>query len=148
LDDTPIATVPPSSHDKLLREKFDEHIAAQSDALDKLGQQLITLELAIPGLYATVLKLISGDKATLVVSPALFLAFGCWFVALALTLASLVPRKWRVNRNVMRQDPSQTTDELGIEDFFYKSAQYKRRLIIVASLFFFGGVVSAVLTIF
>lgn len=32
--------------------------------MDKLGQQLITLELAIPGLYATVLEFTKGDAAT------------------------------------------------------------------------------------
>ena len=148
MTEKPLATRPLSGNEKLLQEKFVESIVGQSEQMDKLGQQLLTLELAIPGLYATVLKLISGDKATLAVSPVLYLTFGCWFLALLVTLFSLIPRKWKVNRTIMRQDPAAATQELGIEDFFYRTAQYKRRLIIAASLLFFGGVVSAAFTVF
>lgn len=143
MNDKPISTRPPSSAEKLLQEKFVESIAGQSEQMDKLGQYLITLELAIPGLYATVLKLMSGDKATLAISPAIYLAFICWFVALLLTLISLIPRSWKVDPRIMKQDSSKQVADLGIEDFFHKTAQHKRRLLIVASLVFFVGVVSA-----
>lgn len=148
MDDIPISTRPPSNRDKVLQEKFFESMAGQSEQMDKLGQQLLTLELAIPGLYATVLKLVSGDKATLAASPALYLTFGCWFLALLLTLASLIPRGWQVNPTIMKQAPSVKSKELGIEDFFYRTAQYKRRLLIAASLLFFSGIVSAAFTVF
>ena len=148
MNDKPIPTRPPSGTEKLLKEKFAESIAGQCEHMDKLGRQLITLELAIPGLYATVLKLTSGSKATLSTSPGLYIAFACWFIALLFTLISLIPRRWRVNRNIMKQDPSIETQELGIEDFFHKTAQYKRRLLIAASLLFFVGVYSAALTVF
>jgi len=36
---------------------------------------------------------------------------------------------------------------LGIEDFFERSALYKRRLIIASSVLFFAGIVSAVFTV-
>ncbi len=58
----PTSTRPLNDNEKLLREKFHESIVAQSDLMDKLSERLLTLELAIPGLYATALKLISGDK--------------------------------------------------------------------------------------
>jgi hypothetical protein len=144
MTDTPIPTIPQSSSDKILRAKFAESISGQSDQMDKLGQLLITLELAIPGLYATVLKLISGDKAILTIGNVLYLTFACWFLALMFTLISLVPRNWKVNPSVMKQDEFLQSEEIGIEDFFYKTAQYKRRLLIVSSLLFFMGVVSAV----
>jgi len=63
-------------------------------------------------------------------------------------LFSLIPRKWKVNRKIMKQDPGEQTDVLGIEDFFQKSAQYKRWFLIVASLLFFCGVGSAAVTVF
>ena len=148
MNDKPIPTRPPSGTEKLLKEKFAESIAGQCEHMDKLGRQLITLELAIPGLYATVLKLTSGGKATLSTSPGLYIAFACWFIALLFTLTSLIPRRWKVNRNIMKQDPSIETQELGIEDFFHKTAQYKRSLLISASLLFFVGVYSAALTVF
>ena len=148
MNDKPIPTRPPSGSEKLLKEKFAESVVAQSKQMDKLGQQLITLELAIPGLYATVLKLIHGDKATLTATPALYICFGAWSLALLLTLISMIPRNWAVNRGIMKQNSMIQSEELGIEDFFYKSAQYKRWLLIPACLFFFIGVVSAAFFMF
>lgn len=148
MNEKPISTRSPSSAEKLLKEKFVESIASQSEQMDKLGQQLITLELAIPGLYATVLKLMSGDKTIVAISSAIYLAFACWFVALLLTLISLIPRSWKVDPSIMKQDSSRQVADLGIEDFFHKTAQHKRRLLIVASLVFFVGVVSAAFAVF
>jgi hypothetical protein len=142
-----INTTPPSTIDKKLREKYAETIAGQSGLLDQLARQLIALELALPGLYATVLKLISGDKATLQSSFILWLAFGCWLAALLLSLISLIPRKWLVNREIMQQDPGAKVRELGIEDFFRQSARYKRRLLLPSCLLFFAGIVCAAVTI-
>ncbi len=147
MNDKSIPTRPPSSSEELFKEKFAESIAGQSELMDKLGQQLITLELAIPGLYATALKLMSGDKAILSNNPSLYITFACWFFALLCTLISLIPRKWKINRNIMKQDPSAETEELGIEDFFHKTAQYKRRLLIASVILFFIGVCSAVFTV-
>jgi hypothetical protein len=142
------ATIPPSPVVKKLQEKFAETIAGQADLLDHLARQLIALELALPGLYATVLKLVSGDKATLTFSVILWFAFGLWLAALLLTLASLFPRKWVVDREIMQQDPKAKTRELGIEDFFKRSARYKRWLLLPACLLFFAGIVCAAIAIF
>lgn len=148
MNDQPIATRPPNSSEKLLRDKFMERYAAQSDRLDKLGQQLITLELAIPGLYATVLKLTQGDKVTVPADGWLYFTFACWFIALLLTLVSLIPRSWRVDAAILQRDPVQPDGPLGLEDFFYQSAQYKRRLLIPAILIFWLGIFGAALVLF
>jgi hypothetical protein len=76
MGETALPTRPPSKSESLLREKFAESVAGQSDLMDQLARQLITLELAIPGLYATVLKLTQGDKATVTVRGALSLVIG------------------------------------------------------------------------
>lgn len=146
MNKTGIPTAPPSSGDKILLEKFAENIAGQSEQMDRLGQQLIALELAIPGLYATALKLISGDTATIAVGNSLYLTFACWFLALLLALLSLIPRKWRVDPGMMKRDALDHGADLGIEDFFYLSARYKRRLLIASSVLFFTGIVCAALT--
>ena len=57
----PIPARPVSENEKLLRQKFYENIASQSDLMDKLSERLLTLELAIPGLFAAVLKLTRGE---------------------------------------------------------------------------------------
>ena len=147
MGDKPISTRPLSDNEKLMRQKFYESIVAQSDLMDKLSERLLTLELAIPGLYATAVKLISGDKATITVNAAFYITFGCWLLALALTLAALTPKKWRVDPAILKQDPKKMSDALGIEDFFERSANYKRGLVIASSLFFFAGIFGAVFTI-
>lgn len=147
MSDKPIPIRPLTDNEKLLREKFYESITAQSDLMDKLSGHMLTLELAIPSLYAAVLKLVYGEDATSTLSLAFFITFGCWLLALALTLAALTPRKWRVNPSILRQDPARIKiDGLGIEDFFERSAQYKRGLLIASSILFFVGVFSAAFT--
>lgn len=147
MSDQPIPTVPLSDSQKMMREKFYASIVAQSDLMDKLSERLLTLELAIPGLYATAVKLILGDKATVAVSPALILTFGLWLLALVLTLIALTPKKWAVNPSILKQDPQKFSEGLGIEDFFEQSALYKRRLVSASSVLFFAGIVSAVFTL-
>jgi hypothetical protein len=147
MNDSPISTRPPSSSEKILLEKFAESIAGQSEQMDRLGLQLISLELAIPGLYATVLKVMGGDQATVAIGRALYLTFGCWFLALLLTLISLIPRNWKVDPGIMKRDAFAQGADLGIEDFFFMTARYKRRLLIASSLLFFVGVVSAAYTV-
>ncbi len=142
-----LETQPVSENENLLRKKFYESVAVQSDLMDKLAERLLTLELGIPGLFATVLKLTRGNDATLVINPALYLAFGLWLLALALTLASLMPKKWTVDVGVLKQDPKKFAEGLGIEDFFTQSALYKRRLLTASSLLFFAGIFAAVFTL-
>ncbi|MDD2922028.1 MAG: hypothetical protein PHQ36_07050 [Anaerolineales bacterium] len=143
----PILTRPLNENEKLLREKFYESIAAQSDLMDKLSERLLTLELAIPGLYATALKLLYGDKATVSVGTVGYIAFILWFAALATTLMALTPKTWKVDVTILKQDPQKFDEGIGIEDFFNKSANYKRRLITASSALFFSGIIGAVMTL-
>lgn len=143
----PIPTRTISENEKLLRQKFYENIAAQSDLMDKVSERLLTLELGIPGLFATVLKLTRGEGATLPINAALNLAFVFWLFALILTLMALTPKKWTVDDAVLKQDPKKFSEGLGIEDYFEQSALYKRRLAIASSILFFVGIFCATLTL-
>ena len=143
----PIPTRTISENEKLLRQKFYENIAAQSDLMDKVSERLLTLELGIPGLFATVLKLTRGAGATLPINAALNLAFVFWLFALILTLMALTPKKWTVDDAVLKQDPKKFSEGLGIEDYFEQSALYKRRLAIASSILFFVGIFCATLTL-
>ncbi len=148
MDEQPISTKPPSVTDRILKEKFAETIAAQSEQMDKLGQQLITLEPAIPGLYATVLKLVNSKPGSSTPLNISYLAFLLWLIALGLTLRSLTPKEWDVDPNIMIQDPLSRSNQIGIEDFFYRTAKYKRCRLIAACLFFFTGIFFAALSLF
>jgi hypothetical protein len=144
MDEAPILTRPVSDNSKLLRQKFYEQYAAQNEQMDKLAGQLLTVELAIPGIYAAVLKLTQGADATVAVNNWLYLTFGCWLIALLLTLTSLIPRRWKVDPSVLKDDPAGRSQAISLETYFHRSATYKRRLIVAATLFFWLGIVGAV----
>ena len=131
----------------LLRQKHAEAYVAQADQMDKLAQELIKLELAVPGLYAAVLKLTAGADETVAVDRWFTITFGCWFLALALTLISLIPRNYAVDTTIIRQEKDSPQKKLGLEDFFRETAVYKRRLLIPAAILFFGGIIGAVFMI-
>ena len=147
MSNPPISTRPVSENEKLLRKKFYESITTQSDLMDKLSEHLLTLELGIPGLFATVLKLMHGEDATLTISAALYITFGCWLLALIFTLVALTPKKWKVDVTILKQDPNKYAEGLGIEDFFKQTALFKLRLIKASSILFFAGVLSAIFTV-
>jgi hypothetical protein len=135
-----ITTRPINENEDFLRRKFYETIVAQNELLDKISERLITLELAVPSLYVTILRLVRGDNGVLVINYALYTTFACWLVSLILTMMALFPRKWKVDLSIIRQDPDKLNDGLGIEDFYEKSANYKRVLLVFSSIIFFSGV--------
>ena len=139
----PLTTRPPTKGEQILQAKFYEHLVAQSDLMDKIAAQLLTVELAVPGLYAAVLKLVQGDKATVPLNAPAVIAFALWLLALLLTLVSLFPRKWRVDTGLLRQAPGKMDEALGIEDFFHHTAAHKRNLLLAASVCFFFGIFAA-----
>lgn len=141
----PLSTRPLTSAETVLRDKFAESLVAQSELMDKLAQQLITLELAIPGLYATVLKLIAGEAGTVAINRWVYASFGCWFLALILVLVSLFPRQWQVDPNVLRAD--RKSKVLGLEDFYQRSARYKFWLLVPSALLFIAGIGCAALLV-
>jgi hypothetical protein len=142
-----LTTSPLSDGEKKLREKFYESFAGQSDVMDKLAGQLLTLELGIPGLYAAAVKMFGGDKATVQVDVSLVLTFLCWIGALGLTLWALFPQKWKVDTSIINQDPDKMAEGIGIEDFFTLSADSKRKRIAWSSVLFFAGIFFAVFTV-
>lgn len=139
----------PSKGDEELEKGLATAVVEQPKLLDELGKQMVMLCLAVPGLFATVLKLTGGDDAVLPADCLVFWAFGCWCVALVLSLASLVPVTRKVDRQVVRRSqPAAKGQALSIEEFFTKSAKHKRRLLIAAALFTFAGIALAAWSVF
>ena len=130
-------TQPLSSIDKKLQERFAEDIANQASLMDSMGKQLLSIELAMVGIYATILKLIAGDKAILQNSGAVGFSFVLWFIAVIVTLFAIFPQKYRVD----------TTKLDEIKEFFYKSAKRKAIMLTISILFFLAGVFVAILAI-
>jgi len=125
----------------LLAQKLEERVAEQPALMDALARQLLTLELAVPGLYAAVLKLLSssggGVDGGLAASAALYLAFGCWLLAIVCTLVALFPKRYRGDPNIVRGDGSP-------EYAFNRAAKYKYRWLLAACCAFVLGLGAAI----
>jgi hypothetical protein len=141
------STTPAEPGDEILRQKFYESVAEQDKLISKVSGQVLTVELAIPGLYATALQLIRGETASIELNPAFYITYACWLLALGLTLAALIPKYWQVNPEVIAQDAGKKTKVLGLVEFFQRTAAHKRRLLIGSCILFFLGILSAGFTI-
>lgn len=138
IEEINIKAVALTAMDKKLQEKFAEDIARQSTLMDDISKQLITIELAVPSLYATALKLVSGGDATLRGGAFLWVSFGLWFAALAFAFLAIFPKKYVVDKNSLTQ----------IERFYHSSAKRKGVLLAVSVFCFFAGVATSVCTLF
>ncbi len=100
----PISTRPINDNEKLMREKFYENVTAQSDLLDKLGERLLTLELAIPGCMRLRLNLSAGTRQrcrlTQHSTPRSFFGFWHWR-----SLFSIDAHKMESGPSILKQDP-------------------------------------------
>ncbi len=133
-----VQALPLSKVDESVLDSFAKDIAAQATRMDDLAKQLITLNLAIPGLYATVLKLISGDQGLLQQPVLLLITFGLWLSSLGLAFVSLFPERYEVEEDNLSQ----------IRQFFYASAKRKFWLVGSASALSFFGICFAVFSLF
>ena len=146
-EDTHLPTRKPSPTHQLLRERFDEDIVRQATLMDDMAKLLITVNLTVMGLYATALKLISGDAAT-TISPSIGFAFICWLFALMVALAALMPRYYRVDRDTIRRSPPHEFDSpLSIEAYFKTAARHKYHRVVASCCCFIIGVVMALISL-
>ena len=130
-------TRPPTSVELTLLQKAHENIVTQVERMDKLAQQLITIELAVPGVYAAVLKMVTGQD-TAAIGLFLIIAFASWLLALGWTLFALVPHQTKTIRN--------SPDD--VERVFLETAERKYRRIMTGIGFFVTGILATLLDIF
>ena len=117
---------PPNDEEKFIREKHLESISRQPILMEEVAKQLLTLELAIPGIYATVLKLTSGDKGKLTLTSDLYFVFAFWLVSLICIIIALIPRAYKIDQN----------DISAQRDSFFKAA-FSKYIWILASVITF-----------
>ena len=131
-------TKPLDNMDKKLQEKFAEDFASQGTLMDGMGKQLLTLELAMVGIYATVLKLIAGNNATLEQGWSVGITFLFWLMAVVATVLAIFPEEYEVDSSKM--------DE--IKRYFYVSARKKAKMLIASVALFFVGVGVSIVAMF
>lgn len=127
---------PVDSIDKKLQEKFAEDTANQATLMDNMGKQLLTLELGMVGIYATVLKLVAGSEATLYVDGSVVITFLLWLMAVISVVLAIFPEEYKVDSSKM--------DE--IKDYFYTSARKKGKMLTLSVVLFFAGVWVSIFT--
>ena len=137
MEEVTYKTKPLTPIEQKLQEKFAEEVANQAGLMDSMGKQLLSLELAMVGIYATVLKLISGDTATLETGWSVGIAFLFWFMSVVATVLAIFPEEYKVDSSKM--------DE--IKAYFYKSARKKAKMLIVSIVLFFTGIGVAVFSL-
>ena len=86
------------------------------------------MELAIPGLYVSVLKLVGNQNLALNIGLSQWITFLFWLVALVLSLVALFPRRYDVDTNVLSGN-NLRNGAMGVADYFHRSARYKRRFV-------------------
>jgi len=132
---------PPQPADEALLKAYHDAVIKQADLYVDLAKELLKLELAIPGIYAAALRLVT-DRPTYV--PLVAAAFGCWLLALVATLRALFPHRYAVLHDaVQRIGRAGSEGPLTIEEFLQQSAQDKRRLLLWAIPLFFIGIAAA-----
>ena len=132
------ATLVLSKVDETLLVNFANDVAAQATRLDDLAKQLITLSIAVPSVYAAILKLVQGDTGVMPRADITFFAFVAWLLALGLSLVSLLPEPHKI-------DPDSLTE---IQNYFSQSAKRKYFFLCCACICSFIGITLAVFSIF
>ena len=132
---------PPQSTDEALIKAYHDAVIKQADLYVDLAKELLKLELAIPGIYAAALKLVTDQPLNV---PLVAAAFGFWLLALVATLRALFPHRYAVLHDaVQRVGRAESDGPLTIEEFLQQSAQDKRRLLLWAIPLFFVGIAAA-----
>jgi hypothetical protein len=143
--------------DELLEESFYKDLAGQAERLDKFALELIKLQLAIPALYAGILKLLdvrevavaTATVKTISVVPdvtILLSIFTPWIFALGLSFLAVFPMQhYEVKTNpIIEPLPDKPTGAIAINAYLHFSAKRKLRLLAVSSFLTFIGIAFAV----
>ena len=136
--DKVIKTRPVRQDERFMQERFSEAIADQSKLISTLAQQLLIVELIIPGLYASILKLVNGNDQVVLSWP-LGLAFICWLAAVIFTITAIIPQHYKA---VQRNSPD------SIEAFFDQSARYKKSWLLASATAFAMGIFFTIMDLF
>jgi hypothetical protein len=127
-----------SKFDEAIIDSFAKDLVGQAMRMDELAKYVITINLAIPGLYAAVLKFNKGGDAVVSDISVLVMTFSAWLLACAFAFLALLPERY-----ALAQD-----DLSSMQAYFTKTAQRKYRLILIASVCSLFGMAFAIFGIF
>lgn len=145
--------------EETLEESFYKDLAGQAERLDKFALELVKLQLAIPAIYAGIIKLLEVKETTTVAATAavktisavpdlttLLVIFIPWLLALGLSFLAVFPlQQYEVKANpIIEPLPDKPSGKIAINAYLHFSAQRKFRLLATSSLLTFFGVAFAI----
>lgn len=133
-----VTSKPLDKFDELLIEGFANDLVTQAPRLDDLAKQLITLQIAVLGLYAVILKLTDEVKSISDDRLCMGLALGAWILAQFLCFLSLWPKRRQVDMN----------DLVQIRQHFSSGTRRRLGLLGSASVFSLISIVLVMVSIF
>ncbi len=134
-----------TSFHKHLQESFAQDFSEQGKRLDETAKQLLTLQIALPSVFAALLKLLAGKDAFLAMNDVMSTTLVCgafisWIAAVFFSLRALKPEHHQVNPNVLE---NRSTDKtfFGLLDFYQHNAARKHQHISVSTVLTVLGLV-------
>ncbi len=132
--------------DQALLDAYYQEPVKQVERFADLAKELFKVELAIPGIYAAVLRLVGKEQSAN--HLAVLIAFLFWLAAFLLTLRAIFPRRYEVLENVVRSSqPTLGWGPLSIEEYFQRSTRDKQQLLLGSIFLFCIGIAAAVLAV-
>ncbi len=132
--------------DQALLDAYYQEPIKQVDRFTDLAKELFKVELAIPGIYAAVLRLVGRDQSAN--HSAVLIAFLFWLFAFLLTLRAIFPRRYKVLEDVVRSSrPTLGQEPMSIEEYFQRSTRDKQQLLLGSIFLFCIGIAAAVLAV-
>ena len=148
--DSILPTQPPSPEGQKLVDAFAEEPAQQAGRYDDLAKEMMKLLLGVPGVYLAVLKLGADQKFALQITGLVLnvMAFASWGAAVFAAFRALLPRSYKVMRDVpYRVGERSPGDKLTIEEFYREAASFKALWLTVSAVLFFAGILLALLSL-
>lgn len=145
------STSAPSALDKALQEQIIEDFSQQNQLLSDSAKTLLSLQIAIPTLFAALLKMQAGKDAMLNLdsfSGSVFViaAFLFWLLGLYLSLSALNPRHYRVDPHLLQAPKDNPARD--IYSFYQDSAAYKHGRIFWSSFAAVAGLFCMLVSLF
>ena len=132
--------------DQALLDAYYQEPIKQVDRFADLAKELFKVELAIPGIYAAVLRLVGRDQSAN--HSAVLIAFLFWLFAFLLTLRAIFPRRYKVLEDVVRSSrPTLGQEPMSIAEYFQRSTRDKQQLLLGSIFLFCIGIAAAVLAV-
>lgn len=150
---TATSTSAPTPLDQALQRQVIDDFTQQNQLLSDSAKTLLSLQIAIPTLFAALLKMQAGKDAILnldTVSSSFFViaAFLFWLLGLYLSLNALNPKRYYVDPHLLQTPADNKQQALDIYSFYQASTNHKHHCIFWSSFSAIAGLFCMLASLF